>query len=51
MAKLIIHSTYIIYFFSLETLIHSIKANRDCKTLRKEFNLCRANLLGKFVEP
>jgi len=36
---------------SLELLIHSIKANRDCKTERKAFNLCRTTLLGKLVDP
>lgn len=32
-------------------LIHSIKANQDCSKIRKELNLCRSNLLGKFVDP
>ena len=35
----------------LDLLIHSIKSNSDCKPERKQFNLCRANLLGKYVEP
>ena len=32
-------------------LIHSIKANRACRSERKELNLCRSNILGKLVEP
>eukprot|EP01017_Pseudomicrothorax_dubius_P042010 TRINITY_DN67_c0_g1_i1.p1 TRINITY_DN67_c0_g1~~TRINITY_DN67_c0_g1_i1.p1 ORF type:complete len:113 (+),score=37.24 TRINITY_DN67_c0_g1_i1:133-471(+) len=35
----------------LELLVHSIKANKVCRTERKAFNLCRATLLGKLVEP
>merc|ERR1711874_180273 len=36
---------------NIEMLIHSIKANRVCKNLRKELNLCRSTILGKLVEP
>ena len=36
---------------SLEVIIHSIKANQDCKPIKKKFNLCRATVLGKLVEP
>ena len=35
----------------LEMVIHSARANRLCKELRKDFNLCRATILGKLVEP
>lgn len=30
-------------------VIHSMKANQDCKDEKKLFNLCRANIINKHV--
>ncbi len=32
-------------------IIHSARANKVCRDFRKDFNLCRAPILGKLVEP
>ena len=32
-------------------VINSARANKVCGAIRKEFSLCRANILGKLVEP
>ena len=32
-------------------IANSIKANKDCEKIRKEFNLCRGNVVGKFIDP
>ena len=32
-------------------IINSARANRVCAAVRQNFTLCRANILGKLVEP
>ena len=32
-------------------IIHSARANKVCADARKDFNLCRASILGKMIEP
>mmetsp|Transcript_27110 Transcript_27110/g.23990 ORF Transcript_27110/g.23990 Transcript_27110/m.23990 type:complete len:110 (-) Transcript_27110:177-506(-) len=36
---------------SLEYSLQAIKANKECKFQKKVFNLCRATLDGKLVDP
>lgn len=35
----------------IEMLLYSIKANKDCELVRKHFNLCRASLYGRTIDP
>mmetsp|Transcript_117449 Transcript_117449/g.165165 ORF Transcript_117449/g.165165 Transcript_117449/m.165165 type:complete len:111 (+) Transcript_117449:63-395(+) len=36
---------------AFEYSVHAIKGNRECKLEKKTFNLCRASLNGKLVNP